>query len=297
MSSRLTDEDFDLLADRIRSGNCTPFLGAGAVSTIPTGSVLAERWADEYGLPGSPTHDLAQVAQAMSVRRKDMMFAKDEMIKQIRGAAPPNFTSDQEPHGVLARLPLPVYLTTNYDDFLTRSLVAEGKKPHRHVCCWNSILRRDPQVLKLPRGFEPSERQPLVFHLHGHAGLRTSMVLTEDDYLDFLVAMTDRTLTKNDRNALLPPAVESALMGTSLAFIGYKLSDWDFRVLFRSLPGSLEKSLEQLHVAVQLEPDDVSERDYFDAYYERMGIKVYWGNATEFAAALFGRYKERYGHV
>lgn len=86
-------------------------------------------------------------------------------------------------------------------------------------------------------------------------------------------------------------------MGTSLVFIGYKLSDWDFRVLFRSLPGSLEKSLEQLHVAVQLEPDDVSERDYFDAYYERMGIKVYWGNATEFAAALFGRYKERYGHV
>ena len=296
MSNLLTDEDFDLLADRIRNGNCTPFLGAGAVSTIPTGSALAERWAGEYGLPASPAHDLAQVAQAMAVRRKDMMFPKDEMIKQIRDADSPNFASEKEPHGALARLPLPVYLTTNYDSFLTRALKVEDKTPHQHVCCWNSVLRRDSQVPKLPRGFEPTERQPLVFHLHGHAGLRTSMVLTEDDYLDFLVAMTDRTLTKSDRNALLPPAVESALMGTSLVFIGYKLSDWNFRVLFRSLIGSLEKSLEQLHVAVQLEPDEAAERDYLDTYYGRMGIRVYWGRACEFTATLFGRYKERYGY-
>lgn len=296
MSNLLTDEDFDLLADRIRNGNCTPFLGAGAVSTIPTGSVLAKRWAGDYGLPTSPAPDLAKVAQTMALRRKDMMFPKDEMIKQITDAEPPNFNSDQEPHGVLARLPLPVYLTTNYDDFLIRALYAQGRKAHQHVCCWNSVLRRDSQVPKLPRGFEPTERQPLVFHLHGHAGLRTSMVLTEDDYLDFLVAMTDRTLTKSDRNTLLPPAVESALMGTSLVFIGYKLADWNFRVLFRSLIGSLEKSLEQLHVAVQMEPDDEIERDYLDAYYGRMGIKVYWGYAADFASTLFSRYKERYGH-
>ncbi len=116
------------------------------------------------------------------------------------------------------------------------------------------------------------------------------MVLTEDDYLDFLVAMTDRSLTKVNRNALLP-AVEGALMGTSLVFIGYRLSDWNFRVLFRGLPGSLEKSLEQLHVAVQLPPDDEKERDYLDAYYGRMEIKVYWDWAGDFVAHLYARYR------
>src|SRR5215467_8772351 len=178
MPNLLTNDDFDLLAERIHDGNCTPFLGAGAVSTIPTGSALAERWAGEYGLPASPAHDLAQVAQFMALRRKNMMFPKDEMIKQIKDAAPPNFTSNEEPHGVLARLPLPVYLTTNYDNFLTRALASEGRKPQQHVCCWNSVLRRDSQVPKVPRWFEPSEPEPLVFHLHGHIGVRKSIVLT-----------------------------------------------------------------------------------------------------------------------
>jgi SIR2-like domain len=296
MLSILTDEDMDLLADRIHNGNCTAFLGAGAVSTIKTGTEFAERWADQYGLPASSARDLPQVAQFMGVRRKDMMFPKDEMIKAIKAASPPDFASNSEPHGVLARLPFTVYLTTNYDDFLLRALLAERRQPHRHVCCWNSALRRDLKVPKLPRGFEPNEREPLVFHFHGHAEERRSIVLTEDDYLDFLVAMTDRSLTKSDRNALLPAAVETALMGTSLVFIGYRLSDWNFRVLFRSLPGSLEKSLEQLHVAVQLPPNDETERDYLDAYYGRMGIKVYWGWAPDFVEALFSRYKERHGH-
>jgi hypothetical protein len=297
MPDVLTDKDINMLTDRIHEGHCTAFLGAGAVSTIPTGTELAERWAKKYDLPASSAvSDLPQVTQFMGVQATDMMFPKDEMIKEIKAANPPDFTAANEPHGVLARLPFSVYLTTNYDDFLFRALLAEGKRPQRHVCCWNSALRRDPQVPKLPRGFWPTEREPLIFHLHGHTGHRSSLVLTEDDYLDFLVAMTSHSITKGDKNTLLPAAVETALMGNSLVFIGYRLSDWNFRILFRTLPGSLEKSLSQLHLAVQLPPGDATERDYLDAYFGRMGIKVYWGWADKFATDLFDRYKERHGH-
>ena len=38
-----------------------------------------------------------------------------------------------EPHVVLASLPLPVLVPTNYDDSMFRALIAAGKGPHREM--------------------------------------------------------------------------------------------------------------------------------------------------------------------
>ena len=34
----------------------------------------------------------------------------------------PDFRAPSEPHAVLADLPLPIYMTTNYDDFMVKAL-------------------------------------------------------------------------------------------------------------------------------------------------------------------------------
>jgi hypothetical protein len=117
------------------------------------------------------------------------MLPKEEMCRALAGLGPPDFSREHEPHAVFAGLPLPVYLTTNYDDFMVAALRQRAKDPRREVCRWNSSpsMRAEPTVLD--PAFVPTPANPVVFHLHGHIGLPESLVLTEDDYLDFLVAV------------------------------------------------------------------------------------------------------------
>ena len=62
-----------------------------------------------------------------------------------------------------------------------------------------------------------------------------SLVLTEYDYLDFLAAISSN-------KKLLPPRIQKAFTDSSLLFLGYRIADWDFHVLFRILAGYLERS-------------------------------------------------------
>jgi hypothetical protein len=287
----LDEEGWTRLVEHIQDRTCTPFVGAGASVAqddsgrgLPTGKDLAERWAAQYDIPAWQSHDLAKVAQAMAVQR-DAMFPKDQMLKVVRDAAAPDFGSASDPHGVLARLPFRIYLTTNYDDYLVRSLQAARRRPHRYLSCWHDNLRADPKLWRPPRGQEPSDNEPFVFHLHGHADSRQSLVLTEDDYLEFLVAAT---INPKD---LLPAAVRTALMSTSLLFIGYSITDWSFRVVFKSLLRNLPASIADRHIAVQLDPEDDKQRTYLDQYYGGQKIDVFWGSAAEFALKLSDRTK------
>ncbi|WP_292371440.1 SIR2 family protein, partial [Methanosarcina sp. UBA411] len=112
----------------------------------------------------------------------------------------------------------------------------------------------------------------------------------EDDYLDFLVAIS------REQN-LLPLRIQQAFTGTSLLFLGYRIADWDFKVLFRLLAGYLEKSLSRTHLSVQLVPGDVSEsqkekaQNYLDRYFSELHIQVYWHDCRDFAEELRTRWE------
>lgn len=298
MPDTLSQDDWRVLLTRIDGGLCTPFLGAGAChGVIPLGSQIARDWADEHGYPlqDAPT-DLVRVAQYLAVRF-DAMFPKDEILKRLKNVAAPDFDDDCEPHRVLAELPLPIYITTNYDSFMVQALKKTGKKPRRELCRWNkrikARLRKKPSVFELETAPEIDEDNPVVFHLHGHTGVRESLVVTEDDYLDFLVSISREP-------DLIPPRIEEAFTGTSLLFLGYRLADWDFRVLFRSLVGYLERSLASAHVSVQLLPvgDAISQaekdkiQEHFDQYFRRIDVRVYWGTCREFVSDLKKRWEE-----
>jgi hypothetical protein len=128
-----------------------------------------------------------------------------------------------------------------------------------------------------------------VFHLHGHNEVEASLVLTEDDYMDFLVNMSLET-------DLIPAPIETALTGTTLLFLGYRMADWNFRVLLRGMGRFMERGLQHLNVAVMLPPGAAEAtpekaQDYLTKYYENIDVRVYWGNVRDFIAEL----KERLG--
>lgn len=284
----LEDREWELLLRRIRDGKCTPFLGAGACyGVLPLGSDIARAWAAEYEYPLEDVYDLPRVAQYLSVQY-DSMYPKEELIKDyFSNAAPPAFSEKDEPHGILADLPLPVYLTTNYDNFMARALEAAGKKPKREYCRWNEAIKYNPSIFD-DASYEPDPYNPIVFHLHGLDEVPESLVLTDDDYLDFLINIS------RDQN-LLPHLIQRAMAGSSLLFVGYSLEDWTFRVLFRGLVNATESALRRISVAVQLPPDapESSRRliqKYRNMYFDKIDIRIHWGTARDFVEELRTRW-------
>jgi hypothetical protein len=123
------------------------------------------------------------------------------------------------------------------------------------------------------------------------------MVLTEDDYLDYLARIS------RDYEYLLPTSVQEALASTTLLFLGYRLEDLDLKVIMRGLLTNLDlERWDMLHVAVQIEAAQVDEAEYedkgkeviryFQKYFGKSRIDVYWGNVHQFVADLHARWKE-----
>jgi len=288
LAEGLSEDLWETLLERIQDGKCTPFLGAGAAAeTLPLGSAIALDWARTYGYPLEDSGDLARVAQYLAVKT-DAMTPKERIRRFFRDVEAPDFTNGSEPHGVLAQLPIPIYLTTNFDDFMVRALTAHGKTPVRELCRWNEQLRRGTtSEFDSPQGINPTADAPLVYHLHGHLEQLESLVLTEDDYFDFLV---------NVQQVGIPPLVQEALSATSLLFVGYKLADWSFRVLFRGFVELIQPSDRRLSLTVQLPPPPTPDaedraREYLWRYFDKKDIVVYWGSAREFAAELGERWQ------
>jgi len=202
--------------------------------------------------------------------------------------ASPDFSDKSEPHRVLAELPLPVYLTTNYDDFMTRALTRKNRDPKREICRWNTLTRTEPS--RFDDGYQPTPANPVVFHLHGHTQIASSIVLTEDDYFDFLVNVSRDPL-------VVPPRIQKALTETSVLFIGYGLADWNFRVLLQGLSRYIEKGLGRTHMAVMTPPDvpdsetqQKKAQEYLSKYYQNIDVQVFWGTARSFCAELGERW-------
>jgi hypothetical protein len=316
----LSDSDWDRLIQRIKLGKCTPFLGAGANSNLlPQGAQIASDWATDYSFPLRDSHDLARVALFLALTEeralpKELM---QTMLQQMMGdlfkaGSATNLVAPHHPLGILGALPLPVYITTNYDDVMYRALKANRKRAQVEICTWTEHLKSKgavnyPDLDHYPSGVPPPEDftfsksrfkseyplkptadSPVVYHLHGHYSLLESMVLTENDYLDFLVQHS-----KDD--AMLPSQISTALTSSSLLFMGYSLADPNFRVLFRGLIHPLAET-RRLSVAIQLRPQDLAQPDeeralhFLEKYFGDLQIKVFWGTAEEFAAELWRRY-------
>jgi hypothetical protein len=297
--AQITENDWNTLITKIRSGLCTPFIGAGAsYPTLPLGADLAKRLIEEeeretgaaYPLPDRG--DLARVTQFMAVTRNDTSLPKLKIASLVK-ATPPPADGPSNPHTTLAALGLPIYLTTNYDDFMVRALrhrLGAGATIARELARWTDDLRNET-ASAFDNGYTPTAASPVVFHLHGHADNPLSMVATEDDYLDFLVNISkDLASTQPDARlkTILPLPIRRAIKTTTLLFVGYGLNDLNFRVILRGLVSSLQPSGRQIHVAVQFAGGSAADLlQYLERYYEwSLQVNILWGTPGDFCTDL-----------
>ncbi|MCX4240773.1 CHAT domain-containing protein [Paraliomyxa miuraensis] len=272
--------------------------------------------ATHYPMASHEHDDLPRVTGYMSVKesRYNVLQAYqnqllDDLVAQHRGWLPPEeipphnprpklgkllaLVGDHlrhdadDPHRILAELRAPLYVTTNFDPLLERALRAADRPPQQVLTRWR--YRKAPRSADEQPIAEPTVNAPLVYHVFGAFGSTQDdgLVLTADDYFDFLIH------TASDK--LIPAEVESALVDNSLLFLGFRLTDWHFQVLFRlmmNLPGR-ERLKQYCHVAVQLDPDLQSMADvegakaFLSEYFgKEANIDIFWGSSQEFLTAL-----------
>lgn len=295
----MNEDDWTTLLERIEDGDCTPFLGAGmSAEKIPTGKTMANELLNEAKCSVMDKDDLVRVAQAAALKF-DPVWPKRKIVKKWFRTIPSLDPNDEtDPHNVIAKLPIHIYITTNYDHFMVDALKANGKEPIQEYCRWSDGLKDQDQVLT--RDFIPTVKKPLVYHLHGHYQVLESMVLTEDDYLDFLVGLSrglekpSPTSSNQEEVPFLPTIIQKALAKTSLMLIGYSLADWDFRVLLRGLFTRVQKGMQYMSVNVQYPPPTTEEeREQLIKYFRReLGpeLRFHFGKARDFAADLKKRW-------
>jgi len=199
-----------------------------------------------------------------------------------------------EPNKVLAQLPLPIYITTNPDNQIVSALKEAGKDPQVVLCPWNDYVEQVESIYDKEPDYFPTPDRPLVYHLFGNLTEPDSLVLTEDDYFDFLIGVTSN-------KELIPSAVRRALADTALMFLGFQMDDWNFRVLFRSILSQQGGGRRDryAHIAVQIEPEEgrILEPDrarrYLENYFSKgADISLFWGSAEDFLKELNTRWKE-----
>jgi hypothetical protein len=315
-------EKWPALLRSIRTERCTPILGFGVLDSL-LGSTreIARRWAETYRYPLAPDErdELPQVAQFLSVNQ-DHNFPRDELGEYLRRELQQRYQPDlpaelqtgrasldqivkaigakrraanpHDPQRVLARQPFSIYITTTADDLLTEALREAGKDPQIALCPWNEYV--EISNAEGEADYRPTPERPLVYHLFGRLSEPDSLVITEDDYFDYLIGVTSN-------KDLIPSEVRRRLADTALLFLGFDLDSWDFRVLYRSLMGQegRERRSRYAHIAAQIDPEGgrliepERARQYLEQYFRDADISIYWGSAEDFLSELDRRAGEQ----
>ncbi len=192
----------------------------------------------------------------------------------------------------LAELKLPIYVTTSPFDFLERALKANHRNPRTQICFWSEEpTTYVDEAHKMDYDFKPTAENPMVFHLFGLETYPESMVLNEDDYLDFLSLISKDV---QQERPLIPVYLRQAITQSSLILLGYRLRDWDFRVMFRGLINAVPSSLRRFNLAIQLAPHQnipiVSAkqiRKYLEKYFVNSDFTVEWNTPHGFVETLW----------
>jgi hypothetical protein len=148
--------------------------------------------------------------------RKDLV----DKIKEVVGKT----TQPSALVRALAEMDFPVVITTNYDELFETALRDLGKSPSVR------IYDRKGEEETGFFGGEPNFKTPWFFKMHGCVSEPDSIVVTDEDYIHWVMRLGDA-----EKFQPVPLDLRTKFKEWPTLFVGYSLLDYNLRLLFRTL--------------------------------------------------------------
>jgi hypothetical protein len=168
-------------------------------------------------------------------------------------------------------------ITTNYDDLVERAFAERGEA---YDLVWyeakggslaGKFMHRAPGEKAVPVA-RPNKytklslaERPTILKLHGAVDRADakgdSFVITEDDYIDYLV--------HGDIGSQIPVTLRQRMADSHFLFLGYSMRDWNLRVIMSRIWGAEELDLKSW--AIQREPADEVSRTIEETLWSARG--------------------------
>jgi hypothetical protein len=248
------DDALEEISEQVRDRQCILFLGSAVHARPPLGSPFTYLPEHRPALAGELTAALARRCQQTAhfdperdraLQRVALFYELGRSRRQLIDEIAFWVQQDKRPSPMLralAELDFPVVLTTNYDDLYEQALRDLGKDPLVFVYS----RERCPKVTAADLASE----RPVLFKLHGDILRRDSIVITEDDYIDFVGQMT----AKREQHPI-PLPLKSLMKTWTTLFLGYSLADYNLRILFRLLHWKTDEAMYPPMYSVDRSPD------------------------------------------
>jgi len=215
-----------------------------------------------------PSENPSSPQQAIELRRR----GRDRLASAVQLAVTVGKVPSPALRG-LAEMNFPLIITTNYDHLFEDALLLAGKK--------YTPLVYDPDATAPPYdpGWPPTPQNPFIFKMHGDINTPKSLVITDEDYIDFVLRMAIAT----DLNPV-PITFYYRLAKWPVLFLGYSLSDYNLRLLLKTLRRN--KDTFPSAYAIDPWPDPLVSR-VWDSQFGYVGFLAQ--NLWEFVPELYRR--------
>ena len=277
------DDTVELLAQAVNLKRCILFLGAGvhappprdsafaysAERRPPIGSALSQNLATSCNLtarfPREDPSNLQRVALFYEIAR-----SRHQLVNAVTDAV----QTGKRPSPMLealARLDFPLVITTNYDQLLENALRAAGKEPR--------VAIYTPRLEPTTDYRDPTAESPIVFKIHGDVSRPESIVITDEDYIQFVLRMSNK-----DPYDPVPLTLKYYLTGWTTLFVGYSLLDYNLRLLFKTLRWKIDGASMPDMYSVDYHPDPL----IFDVWHnQRRYVKFIAQDVWAFVPRLY----------
>ncbi|UUX35207.1 SIR2 family protein [Fundicoccus culcitae] len=199
MNGRLKKDE--LIREYVRAltnGNAALFAGAGL--SIPSGGLswakLLEKEAKNIGIDVHKEHDLTSVAQYIYNESGSRQVITDLLKNHIN-----EYGKVNENHKILSALPINKIWTTNYDDYIEKSLM-EANKAY-------DVKKSVDDMTS-----ESDDAETTIYKMHGDIGNLNNTVILKDDYELY-----------DTKNEVFLNALQNDLINHTFLFFGFSFDD------------------------------------------------------------------------
>lgn len=220
----------------LKEKNAVAFIGAGM--SVSQGffdwKKLLKPLADKLDLDiDEEQHDLTALAQFFVDDQGGIRGELDQILVEEYGKTN---MAVSENHRILARLPIQIYWTTNYDRLIEKALLEYGKTP-------DIKKAQSDLTVNLPK------RDAIIYKMHGDIETVAETVLTKHEYEDY-----------NKKRELFSNAFKSDYVSRTFLFVGFSFTDPNLDYLISRIRTTLGQNIKPDYYFIKKDTNSRTQR-------------------------------------